>query len=615
MQKGKLKILAGSGALVRLIGRAAETYDVTVDKDVLVWTHSPSSPNGTLEGKQIQSVTRHGAAFIVNLLANTNGIPALTFEASSVSDAKKWTTAIEGIIGKAQTCIPDAVPAGVADATPVSVTYQVANSNAVTKDCALLVIACDPRNLDGVIDYTSEESDIFSKLINFTFHTTLMNVEVQGPQSYGVIFAPGPLDDMNGSFYGFRNETAKQFGLDAANKLSHNLVTVYQLAGPRDTPWTDEEFQKLLKQQLKTSDWWPYGDKYDIRKTVTTPYFDHFSQAGLKEHLPWKILDLQGQKNTLFVHAFTCFESVLHCWGYANLMLDNYPCAKQALPRELDAPIVILGAGPSGLLFATALKQRGYTNVQILEVTDRYGGKTHTVLEDGPCPPGATEKTVCELGTCYLSPAYDPMVTALKEFLTGNKQIDFTADNPNFRGIVTTGELPPSPDLDTVIDYGEYVILKAEEELDFPNSKLNRILATLDIALDLGKYSLIHAEYMGWTLPMPSNPPEALDQKFGNQKFIDFLRYHKLMSLAGMLEYGYEVQGYGRLTSIPAYYGLLWMTPAITWTILLDQLKLEDKPVVTAWTKGWGDVWDQIVRKQGINITLNAKTTSITRTR
>jgi hypothetical protein len=80
-----------------------------------------------------------------------------------------------------------------------------------------------------------------------------------------------------------------------------------------------------------------------------------------------------------------------------------------------------------------------------------------------------------------------------------------------------------------------------------------------------------------------------------------------------MLQYGYEVQGYGPLKTIPAYYGLVWITPIITWTILADQLKFKNEPIVTAWTKGWGDVWREIVEKQGLQITYGVQTISIVR--
>ena len=58
------------------------------------------------------------------------------------------------------------------------------------------------------------------------------------------------------------------------------------------------------------------------------------------------------------------------------------------LPERRDAPIVILGAGASGVLFANRLRDLNYTNVEILEVTDRSDGKIHTIVKDDPSPAG-----------------------------------------------------------------------------------------------------------------------------------------------------------------------------------------------------------------------------------
>jgi hypothetical protein len=623
MMQDEMKILAGAGGLIRLIDRAAATYLVTLDADnrTVTWGRNSTLNYGSIQGSDMQSVKQEGAVFVVQLQPSTNGVSALTFSTSSKEKATEWVRAVEALIEQSEEQPPSAAAhqpsdANASVATPVSLKYAV-KGTIVEKQYALLVIACEPRNLIGICDYSEEELQIFEKLVSYTFHTTLVKVRVpENKPNHGVIFAPGPLGKMEGDFYGFRNESAKHFGLKIANEMEENIVTIYQLLGPTSTPWTPADFQEVLERQLRTSSWWPYGDQYEILKSVTTPYFDHFDMADLRGGLPWKLLDLQGQNSTIFVHGFTCFESVLHCWSYANLMLEPRFGAKSALPENLDAPIVILGAGVSGLLFASRLKALGYTNIDILEKTDRYGGKTHTVVEDGPYPKNSEtkEKTVCELGTCYLSPAYKPMVDALANYLVGNHQIDFTKKDPNFRGIVTKDELPPSFNADLVMDYGEYVILKAEAELGYLHDELiDRLVAKIDLAIDLAKYSLLHLEYMGLHMPMPATPPSALQREFGKQNFLEFLEYHNLLALVGVLQYGYEVQGYGVLRQIPAYYGLVWITPAITWTILMDSLYLEDTPIVTAWTLGWGNLWKQIVEKNGLNITLNAETVRITR--
>ncbi len=281
----------------------------------------------------------------------------------------------------------DVTPYSSSPLNPVRLEYTIkGNSESIIeKGCELLVIACDPRNLYNICDYTPEERTIFDKLRNFTFHTSLLKVKLNSlsPQTktYPVIFAPKILEEMNGSVYAYRNESAKQFRPERANTMTYNLVTVYQLEGETKTPLSASQFKEILEQQLKESDWWPFSTDYEVLKTFTTPYFDHFSNDDLNKGLPWELLSLQGQNHTLYVHGFTCFESVLHCWDYAALMLNFVGSAKQPLPTKLEAPIVILGAGVSGLLFAIRLKRLGYTNIEILESTDRYCGKTYTITE------------------------------------------------------------------------------------------------------------------------------------------------------------------------------------------------------------------------------------------
>ncbi|HEY5707452.1 MAG TPA: hypothetical protein VIS96_17980 [Terrimicrobiaceae bacterium] len=229
----------------------------------------------------------------------------------------------------------DATPTSTAPAGSVRVEYTLkGEEKVIEKDYELLVVACDPRNLYGICDYTTTERGIFDKLKNFTFHTSLPKVNVPKlAQKHAVIFAPNPLEAMAGNVYGFRNESAKQFGLDRANEMRHNLVTVYQLVGPTDTPWSDNKFREILHYELKQYPWWPFSDDYEILDTVTTPYFNHFSYEDLEHQLPWTLLNIQGQNHSLYVHASTCFESVLHCYaagathGFSKgIRLENVSC-------------------------------------------------------------------------------------------------------------------------------------------------------------------------------------------------------------------------------------------------------------------------------------------------
>jgi hypothetical protein len=121
-----------------------------------------------------------------------------------------------------------------------------------------------------------------------------------------------------------------------------------------------------------------------------------------------------------------------------------------------------------------------------------------------------------------------------------------------------------------------------------------------------------------------------------------FLQENKLLSLLGTLQYGYSVQGYGSTapdSTMSAYYLFMWITPPILLASLEGQIKelvgqrlqnkqpvlykilkplLKEEAIVTAWTKGWGDVWRQLKLQfdqegSGVTIRYNQNITKIIR--
>ena len=110
------------------------------------------------------------------------------------------------------------------------VQYSKGGGAVVRIEPKLLVIACDPRSLVGKIDYSSDESRIFAALENFTFFTTCLQVKPVKTQDRVVVLDAAICSKMEGFVHGYRNETAKQWGLGQANqKRTSNLVTVYQI--------------------------------------------------------------------------------------------------------------------------------------------------------------------------------------------------------------------------------------------------------------------------------------------------------------------------------------------------------------------------------------------------
>lgn len=490
----------------------------------------------------------------------------------------------------------------------MEVVYQTGENRVVLRP-ALLVIACDPRALEPVMDYTPQELELLNSLRNFTFYTTCLRVYPRTSQGRVVILAPDVVESQAGLVQGYRNETAKQWGLPVANDAESNVVTIYQMAGIDG----DADPATLAAQREAFLDdppsWWPFqpgryeivqveenqnGVTHPAANPLLTPYFNQFSFGELGAGAPWRWLDMQGANDTVYVHASTCFESVLHCWSYLNILLRAKP---ELMTMPKDSAIVIIGAGVSGLLCAQRLIDAGYTNVILLEKTDRFAGKTHSLQV-----PDQDRTTIAELGTCYLSPAYDQMVQSLSDFTVGNARVPVAHGSE--RGIVV-GE-PPH---EAVMTFGDYGLMVACQHLGFgwPCSEEEQELAYLALAVAAANYVRLRYEIFGtFNGVMPDSRPAGDPYGVFSKTFAQYLDDNWMGVLKGYLMYAYQVQGYGDLDKIPAYYGLVWVTPDMAWPF-------GEWSGVTAWQKGWEDVWDQMVRKCTMNITLNADVVSIRR--
>ena len=491
------------------------------------------------------------------------------------------------------------------------VQYSKGGGPVVRIEPELLVIACDPRSLVGKIDYSSDERKIFAALENFTFFTTCLQVLPNKKQDRVVVLDPAICSKMEGLVHGYRNETAKQWGLPQANSQTSNLVTVYQMV-KAGSPITKAELELKLRDFLAAPPKWfpfkpnqykvvsvreqqPKGTSHPAINPLDSPYFNHFSASNLAGGLPWRWLGLQGRDRTLYVHASTCFESVLHCWSYIQLLLKTN--AVKSLPRDKGALIVIIGAGVSGLLFAHELRKLRYSNVLLLEKSDRYGGKTLSLrVPDGSTRP-LTATTICELGTCYMSPAYDDMVQALAPFTLGNER--FACAPGAERGMVD--------DKGTVLSFEDYAIKLAQEWLIDHNLPSGSEEIYTALGLSAAIYAGIRSEIFG-SLDgiMPATYPTGNPYGIFTTSFEQFLDDYDMGVLKGFMLYAYEVQGYGALARIPAYYGLVWITADIAWPF-------GPAPGVTGWKKGWEDVWEQMVSRLDLNVQLKVSNLKIVR--
>ena len=332
----------------------------------------------------------------------------------------------------------------------------------------LLLVACLPAELN--LTLTEEEQTVFHQE-SYTFQTTLIKAPVASDAKGdvnnmpSVRFSPSELNEMKGLAYGYRSETRKEFA-GKLNDISEEYVTIYQLLDPANDEELNskEALYEKLNADMKANvykEWFPYDwSQCELvenkgQNPFHTRYFNHYDVKQVRQGENWDLVDLQGKNSTIFVHASTCFESVLHCYQYFEYLLEEKP---KLLPKKKSAKILIVGAGPSGLLAARKLAQKGYQNIKILEKGEDYNGEN----EAAPFPmlAGKTQTYVkdqedrripCELGTCYMSGAYDDMVDDLKDVTVGNLRLPLDQDywkapesspstGPGFRQITTPGQ-------------------------------------------------------------------------------------------------------------------------------------------------------------------------------
>ena len=491
------------------------------------------------------------------------------------------------------------------------------------------------------------------------------------------IFNPVNLNKSEGLLHSYRSETRKEayqltaqsntkdpktFYSDLLSKVSYEYVTMYQLIDPtKADKMNKEQIYELLKQQMndeKNKHWFPYDASKGERVTYFhTKYFDHFTIPSLKNQSNtrtnnWRILDLQGKKNTMYVHASTAFESVLHIFNYIELL--ERTCI-ETFPPDKQSKIAIVGAGPSGLLAARKLVQMRYTDITVYESKPNdsgpdqlYAGKTQTNMLSQD---RLNYRIPAELGTCYLSPAYKDMYDEFnKTHLLGRDgdkneliSLDQIENGPVVKDIITDGQfdengpvkrlLKAYPD---VLDLGEYEgdfpyrmdfekyqVVKGFEEhykgkglsveklkRDFPGF-LYKVIGLAAI-----KYITYHCENYGKYTPFPPTQRRIKGEIFSNDIY-SFLKKKNLLCLFGILQFGYSLQGYGSTAKgdkMSAFYLLMWVTPNVFMNFIHNDVKQtikdglekihidpvwfkKDVPVVAALSKGWGDVWKNLKKQ------------------
>ena len=216
--------------------------------------------------------------------------------------------------------------------------------------------------------------------------------------------------------------------------------------------------------------------------------------------------------------------------GVCVVWLDICGSKGLNLNKDRDPRIVIIGAGPSGLLTAHYLTERGYQNVVVLEKLGRIGGLCKTITVHGHS---------FDLGANYTTPAYTEILKIARKL-----KFELYSERP-FSAL-----LVPEKGAVTAI-----TIFKASRQ--WPSGKKIPLLPFF--------WALIRYVWIRWQLRGVIDKPTFADIEKADDGFLakttyDWLEHHDILELQRVFELPITLMGYGYLEKTAAIYALKFMS-------------------------------------------------------
>ena len=238
-------------------------------------------------------------------------------------------------------------------------------------------------------------------------------------------------------------------------------------------------------------------------------------------------------------------------------------------PFKKSDRIAIVGAGPAGVHMASRLKQMGYTKTVLFERSDRVGGKSLTLYlnDTGECiqqkdKTGQMDTKSCvahDMGTCFLHNGYHSIVDLVNEYnLTTTVAPEGRAMFSHFAKDSFSSQSMQEFVTSSIMDGVKKGTIKV------PRYAFTTELKVLGALISAVKqYNILHESLLGKIeFSMPPRLNASTLQKI-NMTFAEFVEKNDLHALSGFLMFAHAAQGYGYVTSIPALYGLWWISPEL----------------------------------------------------
>lgn len=228
----------------------------------------------------------------------------------------------------------------------------------------------------------------------------------------------------------------------------------------------------------------------------------------------------------------------------------------------IDGEIAIVGIGAGGIHMAYELSQRGCKNITIFEKEDQIGGKAKKFTAEGK--------------------DYDMQTI----FMYTNKNINdlLTASGANF--------VKYDPMESSIYTDKEY-----QNKFDYFKKLTGKSTISLGVALRkcISKYKDLYND-----ITDKFGFPKVEYSEYLSKTTADFLDHNDLGLLKHVFKARLDVTGYGSIENIPAFYGIMGVTPES----ILNEIKV-------TYSSSWNEMWDVLLKKSGAKVILNSNVSSV----
>lgn len=254
--------------------------------------------------------------------------------------------------------------------------------------------------------------------------------------------------------------------------------------------------------------------------------------------------------------------------GLLGLFHPSNALAERLDNSDKELSIAIIGAGPSGLMAAAELKERGYHNVIVYEASNQIGGKVKSVQHEGH---------TYEMGAVVTAPDYEIVLGLAKEL--GIK----VAPTP------LSYEISPEGHVRGMSDY-----------VWERHGKATTIASVYQF------YRLVK-RYPDFFKPGFEGTPSNM-----HKTFEEYMKEQNIEAISDAYRTIMVGCGYGFAEDMPAPY---WMK--LMKTFAYEGAKYTLNPFAgtffNAFPNGWQQLWVEFAKARGLDIRLNARVKSIRR--